>query len=40
MAATTILEIVATWRERGPAAWAESPYGWITETGEPAHLEP
>jgi phage terminase large subunit-like protein len=33
-------KLIATWRDMGPVAWAESPYGWITEEGRPVELEP
>ena len=35
-----INDLVKTWREMGPVAWAESPYGWLDEEGKPVTLEP
>ncbi|HKZ83132.1 MAG TPA: hypothetical protein VJ793_05695 [Anaerolineae bacterium] len=34
-----VSELIAEWREAGPVAWAESPYGWIDIDGEPIRLE-
>jgi hypothetical protein len=31
-------ELVSTWREVGPVAWAEGPFGWIDITGSPVKL--
>jgi len=31
-------ELVARWRDVGPAAWAEGEYGWIAENGQPIRL--
>src|SRR5574341_1499626 len=31
-------ELIAEWREMGPAAWAESAHGWIDVGGEPIRL--
>lgn len=36
--AKTARELVARWREIGPVEWAESRFGWITETGAPVVL--
>lgn len=36
--ATKADELVTAWRAMGPAAWAESPHGWIVEGGQPIQL--
>lgn len=33
-------ELVSEWRKIGPVAWAQGPYGWIGEGGQPITLEP
>jgi phage terminase large subunit-like protein len=33
-------ELVKTWRDIGPVAWAEGPFGWTGEDGKPITLEP
>ena len=33
-------ELIARWREIGPIAWCEGPYGWIGEDGQPITLTP
>ena len=35
-----IAELVKAWRDMSPADWAENPYGWIMDTGEPIQLLP
>jgi len=37
---TTVTKLVEKWREIGPIAWAEGPYGWIGQGGQPVTLEP
>ena len=32
--------LVSTWREIGPLAWSQGPYGWIVEDGQPLTLTP
>ncbi len=35
-----INDLVSKWREIGPIAWAEGPYGWINDDRQPVTLEP
>ena len=37
---TKIDELVITWRELGPTAWAEGPFGFTMENGKPIQLTP
>lgn len=33
-------ELIVHWREIGPLAWAEGPYGWLMIDGDPIELSP
>ena len=33
-------ELIETWREIGPVAWCEGPYGWTGEGAQPITLTP
>ena len=37
---SAVSDLVKTWREIGPAVWAESDHGWISEAGAPIILTP
>jgi len=37
---TTANDLVKNWRELGPVAWAEGPYGWTDQAGQPITLTP
>lgn len=38
MTANQTSELITAWRDMGPRAWAESPYGWIDIGGKPIAL--